>query len=107
MSVHSPTHPALRPGVLQNLTLPNRYVVAPMSRASATDNGVPTEAMAHYYARFATGGFGLIIAEGPIPTLAMRRPTATSLASVQTRNKPAGKWSPKPYIALGVGLYSS
>jgi 2,4-dienoyl-CoA reductase-like NADH-dependent reductase (Old Yellow Enzyme family) len=64
MSVHYPTHPALRPGVLQKLILPNRYVVAPMSRASATDNGVPTEAMAQYYARFATGGFGLIIAEG-------------------------------------------
>jgi len=64
MTTHPPLHPALRPGALQHLQLANRYVVAPMSRASATDDGIPTEAMARYYAGFATGGFGLIIAEG-------------------------------------------
>jgi 2,4-dienoyl-CoA reductase-like NADH-dependent reductase (Old Yellow Enzyme family) len=64
MTAHTPLHPALHPGALQHLQLANRYVVAPMSRASATGDGVPTEAMARYYAGFATGGFGLIIAEG-------------------------------------------
>ncbi len=64
MTTHLPVHPALLPGVLQHLQLANRYVLAPMSRASATDDGVPTEAMARYYAGFAKGGFGLVIAEG-------------------------------------------
>lgn len=64
MSEKNPTHPALQPGHIQSLSLPNRYVVAPMSRASAGDDGVPTAAMADYYTRFAKGGFGLIIAEG-------------------------------------------
>lgn len=44
--------------------LKNRLVVAPMSRVSATVEGVPTERMASYYASFAEGGFSLIITEG-------------------------------------------
>ncbi|MFD0669840.1 NADH:flavin oxidoreductase [Cohnella sp. GCM10027633] len=42
----------------------NRLIVAPMSRTSATKTGEATEAMMHYYAKFARGGYGLIIAEG-------------------------------------------
>ncbi|MQQ07739.1 NADH:flavin oxidoreductase [Epibacterium sp. SM1979] len=61
------THPALNTGSIQNLELANRYVLAPMSRASATEDGVPTAEMAEYYARFAKGGFGLLIAEGAYP----------------------------------------
>ncbi|MEO3413416.1 NADH:flavin oxidoreductase [Roseovarius sp. CAU 1744] len=67
MTQNSEIHPALAPGTVQNLDLPNRYVLAPMSRASATEGGVPTEDMAKYYARFAQGGFGLLIAEGAYP----------------------------------------
>lgn len=44
--------------------LRNRLVVAPMSRVSATAEGVPTERMASYYASFAEGGFSLVITEG-------------------------------------------
>ncbi len=60
-------HPALAPGQIGRLHLENRYVLAPMSRASATEDGVPTLEMAEYYARFAQGGFGLLIAEGAYP----------------------------------------
>lgn len=42
----------------------NRLAVAPMTRISATPSGVPTPAMREYYARFAKGGFGLVITEG-------------------------------------------
>lgn len=44
--------------------LANRLVVAPMTRASATAAGVPTQEMANYYEAFAAGGFGMIITEG-------------------------------------------
>lgn len=46
------------------LALPNRLAVAPMTRVSATAEGHATERMARYYARFAEGGFGLVITEG-------------------------------------------
>ena len=45
-------------------TLANRLVVAPMTRESATEEGIPTQEMADYYAAFARGGFGMIITEG-------------------------------------------
>ncbi|MCG8493870.1 MAG: NADH:flavin oxidoreductase [Sneathiellales bacterium] len=67
MTQHTDIHPALQPGTLQNLELANRYILAPMSRASATADGIPTAEMARYYARFAQGGFGLLIAEGAYP----------------------------------------
>lgn len=44
--------------------LKNRLVVAPMTRWSADDNGVPTREMTDYYEAFARGGFGMIISEG-------------------------------------------
>lgn len=49
---------------LGSLDLPNRTVVAPMTRISADADGVPTAQMADHYAAFARGGFGLIITEG-------------------------------------------
>ncbi|WP_373046217.1 NADH:flavin oxidoreductase [Vulgatibacter sp.] len=52
------------PGRLGRLRLPNRLVVAPMTRVSATAEGLATEQMAAYYAGFAAGGFGLVITEG-------------------------------------------
>ncbi|KAJ57501.1 hypothetical protein ACMU_03060 [Actibacterium mucosum KCTC 23349] len=64
MNSQTTQHPALDAGKIHNLALRNRYVVAPMSRASAGEDGVPTSEMAAYYARFAQGGYGLIIAEG-------------------------------------------
>lgn len=49
------------------LTLKNRIALAPMTRVSAADDGRPTEDMVRYYARFARGGFGLLITEGVYP----------------------------------------
>ena len=51
-------------GTLNRLALKNRIMVAPMTRISATVDGVPGERMKHYYERFARGGFGTIITEG-------------------------------------------
>lgn len=44
--------------------LKNRLVVAPLTRKSATLEGVHTQEMADYYGAFAKGGFGMIISEG-------------------------------------------
>ncbi len=43
------------------ITLPNRLVMAPMTRSRADDDGVPTELMATYYAQRASAG--LLISE--------------------------------------------
>lgn len=61
------THPALAPTGLGSHELRNRLAVAPMTRVSATADGVPTPEMADYYAAFAEGGFGLIVTEGTYP----------------------------------------
>ena len=47
----------------RNLTLRNRIVMAPMTRA-ASPGGVPTDEMRAWYRRRAEGGVGLIISEG-------------------------------------------
>lgn len=50
---------------LKDLTLPNRIVMGPMTRAKATPEGVPTPLMAVHYAQRASAG--LIITEGTWP----------------------------------------
>lgn len=57
----------LAPARLHGLMIANRMIVAPMTRISASPDGLATDTMARYYARFATGGFGLIITEGTYP----------------------------------------
>lgn len=52
---------------LKNKELKNRISLAPMTRTSASENGIPTEDMARYYARFARGGFSLLVTEGIYP----------------------------------------
>lgn len=52
-----------------SLVLANRLAVAPMTRTSAQPDGLANERMAQYYARFAKGGFPLIITEGTYPDL--------------------------------------
>lgn len=52
-----------------NLQLKNRLAVAPMTRISATEDGLATDQMARYYARFARGGYSLVITEGTYPDL--------------------------------------
>lgn len=49
---------------LGRLALANRIAVAPMTRISASVDGVPTDDMRRYYAGFADGGFGLLLTEG-------------------------------------------
>lgn len=49
---------------LGKYTLKNRLAVTPMSRVSATSEGVPTGNMQTYYEAFALGGFSMIITEG-------------------------------------------
>lgn len=49
---------------LAGLELKNRIAVAPMTRTSASREGIPNEAMLNYYTRYAEGDFGLIISEG-------------------------------------------
>ncbi|MET9776577.1 NADH:flavin oxidoreductase [Streptomyces sp. NPDC006367] len=53
----------VRPFSLGGLDLPNRVVMAPMTR-EFSPGGVPGEDVARYYARRAAGGVGLIITEG-------------------------------------------
>jgi 2,4-dienoyl-CoA reductase-like NADH-dependent reductase (Old Yellow Enzyme family) len=52
------------PVQIGQLDLANRIAVAPMTRISASSDGVPTDGMRRYYAGFAAGGFGLVITEG-------------------------------------------
>ncbi|WP_121704548.1 alkene reductase [Streptomyces sp. E5N298] len=52
---------------LGELTLPNRMVMAPMSRVRAAEGGLATPSMATYYAQRATAG--LIVSEGVQPSL--------------------------------------
>ncbi|QWT19274.1 NADH:flavin oxidoreductase [Bacillus sp. NP157] len=54
-----------RPFTIKGVTLPNRIVMAPMTRLFAP-NGVPGEANAAYYRRRAAAGVGLILSEGTV-----------------------------------------
>ncbi|MFE5032271.1 NADH:flavin oxidoreductase [Streptomyces sp. NPDC056683] len=52
-----------RPVALNGLTVPNRIVMAPMTR-QFSPGGVPGEDVVSYYARRAAAGVGLIVTEG-------------------------------------------
>jgi 2,4-dienoyl-CoA reductase-like NADH-dependent reductase (Old Yellow Enzyme family) len=60
----TPAHPALVSTEFAGLPLRNRLAVAPMTRVSATAEGLVTDDMASYYRTYAQGGFGLLITEG-------------------------------------------
>lgn len=51
-------------GTLNATAVKNRAMVAPMTRISASETGVPGDLMQKYYASFAHGGFGAVISEG-------------------------------------------
>ncbi len=57
-------HPIFDSFSLTTHRLKNRLVVAPMTRTSATDLGIPTPIMEAYYESFAKGGFAVLITEG-------------------------------------------
>ncbi|WP_420471973.1 MULTISPECIES: NADH:flavin oxidoreductase [unclassified Brevundimonas] len=66
-----------RPFTIKGLTLPNRIVMAPMTR-SFSPNGIPSEGVPGYYRRRAEGGVGLIVTEGTV----VERPAARNDAAV-------------------------
>jgi 2,4-dienoyl-CoA reductase-like NADH-dependent reductase (Old Yellow Enzyme family) len=59
----TPTDALFRPFTFNHLSLPNRIVMAPMTR-SRSPQGVPGPDVAAYYRRRAEGGVGLIVTEG-------------------------------------------
>jgi len=66
-----------RPFTIKGLTLPNRIVMAPMTR-SFSPNGIPSDGVPGYYRRRAEGGVGLIVTEGTV----VERPAARNDAAV-------------------------
>lgn len=66
-----------QPFTIKGLTLPNRIVMAPMTR-SFSPGGIPTQQVADYYRRRAEGGVGLIVTEGTV----VDRPSARNDANV-------------------------
>lgn len=52
------------PTLVGKMALKNRLVVAPMTRVTASEDGIASERMKTYYEDFARGGFGLVISEG-------------------------------------------
>jgi 2,4-dienoyl-CoA reductase-like NADH-dependent reductase (Old Yellow Enzyme family) len=58
------------PGKVGSLTLANRAFVAPMTRASATEDGLVTDQMRDYYAAFGRGGWALVETEATYIDLA-------------------------------------
>lgn len=71
------TNTLFRPFSIKNLTLPNRIVMAPMTRAMAPE-GIPGAANAAYYRRRAEGGVGLILSEGTV----VDRPASRNLPGI-------------------------
>ena len=65
------------PFTLKGLTLPNRVVMAPMTRGMA-ENGIPGSAQAEYYRRRAEGGVGLILTEGTV----VNRPASRNMPGI-------------------------
>ena len=57
-------HPIFENAITWQKELINRTVVAPMSRVSATADGLATDEMKDYYSSFAIGKFAVIITEG-------------------------------------------
>jgi 2,4-dienoyl-CoA reductase-like NADH-dependent reductase (Old Yellow Enzyme family) len=60
-----PVNSLFQPFELKSLSLKNRFVMAPMTRAFSP-GGVPTPDVAAYYRRRAAGGVGLILSEGTV-----------------------------------------
>ena len=78
-----------QPFVSPKLSLSNRIVMAPMTRNMAP-GGVPGQPNAHYYARRAEGGVGLILSEGTV----VRRPASRNLPDIPLfhSEEPLGGW---------------
>lgn len=66
-----------KPFTLNGLTIPNRVVMAPMTR-NFSPRGVPGPDVAAYYRRRAEGGTGLILTEGTV----IRHPGAANMPQI-------------------------
>ena len=73
------TSPLFKPFECRGLKLPNRIVMAPMTRSFSPD-GIPTEGVASYYERRAANHVGLIVTEGTTTD----RPAASNDTKVPT-----------------------
>jgi 2,4-dienoyl-CoA reductase-like NADH-dependent reductase (Old Yellow Enzyme family) len=71
------TSPLFRPLTIGSLSLPNRIVMAPMTR-NFSDAGVPRAEVDEYYARRARAGTGLILTEGVV----IDRPASKNVITV-------------------------
>jgi 2,4-dienoyl-CoA reductase-like NADH-dependent reductase (Old Yellow Enzyme family) len=71
------TESLFKPFQYKNLELKNRIVMAPMTRAQS-DNGVPTQQIADYYARRAASEVGLILSEGTV----INRPGSKNMQNI-------------------------
>jgi 2,4-dienoyl-CoA reductase-like NADH-dependent reductase (Old Yellow Enzyme family) len=69
----SSAQPLFQPFTFKGLHLPNRIVMAPMTR-SFSPGGVPTEAVAEYYRARASAAVGLIVSEGTV----VQRPASSN-----------------------------
>lgn len=80
------TAPLLTPLTLGDLALPNRMVMAPMTRRRAAHGKLPTELMAQYYAQRASAG--LIISESieVDPWSGLQGPTRPGLFNAEQRD---------------------
>jgi 2,4-dienoyl-CoA reductase-like NADH-dependent reductase (Old Yellow Enzyme family) len=78
-----------QPFTSPHLSLPNRIVMAPMTRNMAPE-GVPGAKNAEYYRRRAAGGVGLILSEGTV----VRRPASRNLPHIPLfhSQEPLGGW---------------
>jgi 2,4-dienoyl-CoA reductase-like NADH-dependent reductase (Old Yellow Enzyme family) len=76
-SMPKSTSPLFTPFTLSSLSLPNRIVMAPMTR-NFSPRGIPGPDVAAYYRRRAEGGVGLILTEGTAPN----HPQATNMPQI-------------------------
>jgi len=65
------TSPLFKPFQCRGLSMPNRIVMAPMTR-SFSPGGLPTNEVAAYYERRAAADVGLILTEGVNIDMGMR-----------------------------------
>ena len=75
--------PLFSPLTIRGLRLPNRFVMAPMTR-SFSPRGVPPPDTAPYYRRRAEGGTGLLVTEG----IAIPHEAAIGLSGVDVPDIP-------------------
>ncbi len=93
------TSALFRPFQLKGLSLPNRIVMAPMTR-SFSPGGIPGDNVAEYYRKRAAGGVGLIVTEGTAPD----RPGAANDPDVpEFHGKALDGWAKVPPVVHGEG----